>query len=180
MYSHIYAYYIYNRLYHNLYLGQEKMVWPQTRHQKACCGPQAQYHADWRRPDRPWPCTNPERGAGGCTDRVCFSFGRTRHRPFLYRTISCQFGRLFCGSVYGFRQRRVHLFPPRLLSKNEASMCRQLCEMGGGVADVHCCATHSRGVLKPGGKQLITAVSPSLHPWISRWTTGQLLRSEGC
>ena len=28
------------------------------------------------------------------------------------------------------------------------------------VDDLHCCATHSRGVLK----QLITAVSPSLHP----------------
>ena len=44
--------------------------------------------------------------------------------------------------------RRVHLFPPRLLSKSEASMCRR--EMGGGVNDLHCCATHSWGVLKPG------------------------------
>ena len=26
-------------------------------------------------------------------------------------------------------------------------MCLPLCEMGGGVDDVHCCATHSGGVL---------------------------------
>ena len=26
-------------------------------------------------------------------------------------------------------------------------MCRQLREMGGGVDDLHCCATHSWGVL---------------------------------
>ena len=29
-------------------------------------------------------------------------------------------------------------------------------------------------------KQLITAVSPSLHPQTLRWTTGQLLRSRRC
>ena len=49
-----------------------------------------------------------------------------------------------------FPPRRVDLLPPRLLSKNDASMCRPLREMGGGVDDVHCCATHSREVLKPG------------------------------
>ena len=43
---------------------------------------------------------------------------------------------------------RVHLFPPRLLSENEAAMCQPLLEVGGGVNDLHCCATHSQGVLK--------------------------------
>ena len=28
-------------------------------------------------------------------------------------------------------------------------MCRPLREMGGGVNDMYCCATHSQGVLKP-------------------------------
>ena len=41
-------------------------------------------------------------------------------------------------------------FPPPLLSKSELSMCRPLCEMGGGVDDMHCYAGHRRGVLKPG------------------------------
>ena len=27
--------------------------------------------------------------------------------------------------------------------------CQPLCEVGGGVIDLHCCMTHSRGVLKP-------------------------------
>ena len=45
---------------------------------------------------------------------------------------------------------RIRLFPPPFLCKSETSMCRQLREMGGGVDDVHRCATHSRGVLKPG------------------------------
>ena len=62
----------------------------------------------------------------------------------LYR--ARQIGVLF-GSA-DFPPRRVHLFPPRLLSKNEAEMCRR--EVGGGVNDLHCCATHSQGVLKPG------------------------------
>ena len=44
-----------------------------------------------------------------------------------------------------FLPRRVHLFPSRLLSKNKAAMCRPLREVGGGVDDLHCCATHSRG-----------------------------------
>ena len=48
-----------------------------------------------------------------------------------------------------FQPLRVHLFLPRLLSKNEAEMCWPLREMDGGVDDVHCCATHSQGVLKP-------------------------------
>ena len=49
-----------------------------------------------------------------------------------------------------FPPRREHLFPPHLLSKNQAEMCRPLREVGGGVNDLHCCAIHSRGVLKPG------------------------------
>ena len=48
-----------------------------------------------------------------------------------------------------FPPRRVHLFPPHLLSKNEAEMCWPLHEVGGGVNDLHCCTTHNRGVLKP-------------------------------
>ena len=44
----------------------------------------------------------------------------------------------------------VHLFLSPLLSKSETSMCWQLRVMGGGVDDLHCCSTHSRGVLKPG------------------------------
>ena len=42
--------------------------------------------------------------------------------------------------------RKVYLFPLRLLSKSQA--CRPLREMGGGVNDLHCCVTHSWGVLK--------------------------------
>ena len=48
-----------------------------------------------------------------------------------------------------FPPRRLHIFPPHLLSKNEAEMCRPLHEVAGGVDDLHCSATHSRGVLKP-------------------------------
>ena len=44
---------------------------------------------------------------------------------------------------------REHFFPLPLLCKSEPSMCQHLCEVGGGVNDLHCCATHSRGVLKP-------------------------------
>ena len=54
------------------------------------------------------------------------------------------------GSVLVLWPWRVHFSPPPLLSKSEPSMCRQLRGMGGGVNDLHCCATHSRGVLKPG------------------------------
>ena len=49
-----------------------------------------------------------------------------------------------------FLPRRLHLFPPRLLSKNKMSVCRPLHEMGRRVNHLHCCVTHSRGVLKPG------------------------------
>ena len=45
---------------------------------------------------------------------------------------------------------RVRLFQPPLLCIPEPSMFRPLRETGGGVDDLHCCATHSRGVLKPG------------------------------
>ena len=44
-----------------------------------------------------------------------------------------QIGGLFWS--VNFPPRRVHLFPPRLLSKNKASMCRPLHEVGGGVDD---------------------------------------------
>ena len=53
----------------------------------------------------------------------------------------------------------VHFLPPPLLCKSKSSMCWQLREMGGGVDDPHCFKTR---------KQLITAVSPSLHPQTSR------------
>ena len=59
-----------------------------------------------------------------------------------------QIGGLFWSA--DFPPQRVHLFPPRLLSKNEAAMCQCLREVGGGVDDLYCSATHSRGVLKPG------------------------------
>ena len=42
-----------------------------------------------------------------------------------------------------FPPRMVHLFPPRLLSKNEAEMRRPRREMGVGVNDLHCCVTHN-------------------------------------
>ena len=56
-------------------------------------------------------------------------------------------------------------------------MCRQLREMRKGVDDVHCCATHSRGVLKPGNSWS----QQSVHHFIqgrsneqldSRWDSG--------
>ena len=65
------------------------------------------------------------------------------------------------------------LFAARSLDL-EVSMCRQLREMGGGVDDVHCCASFITR------KQLITAVSPSLHLWMSRWATRKPLRSRRC
>ena len=46
-----------------------------------------------------------------------------------------QIGGLFL--IVDFPPRRVHLFLPHLLSKNEAEMCRPLREMGGGVDDLH-------------------------------------------
>ena len=55
--------------------------------------------------------------------------------------------------------RRVHLFPPRLLSENKAEMCRPRHEVGGGVNDLHCCATHSQGVLKP--RSTVTVHTPT-------------------
>ena len=55
-----------------------------------------------------------------------------------------QIGGLFWSA--DFPPRREHLFPPHLLSENEASMCRPLREVGRGVSDLHCCATHSQGV----------------------------------
>ena len=70
----------------------------------------------------------------------------------------------FCGQIHRFRGRQigglfwsgnlpprgVHFLPPPLLCKSGPSMCRHQREMGGGVNDLHCCATYSRGVLKPG------------------------------
>ena len=83
-----------------------------------------------------------------------------------------QIGVLFWSA--DFPPRRVHLFPPHLLSKNEAAMCRPLREVGGGVNDLHCCASFKTK------KQLITAASPSFHLRTLRWTTGQPLRSRRC
>ena len=41
-------------------------------------------------------------------------------------------------------------------------MCRPLREVGGGVDDMHCCATHSRGVLKPGN---ISSADIKMNNW---------------
>ena len=81
-------------------------------------------------------------------------------------------GGLFC---YGnLTPRRVRLFPPPLLCKSEPSMCRPLHEMGGGVDDLHCRVTHSRGVLKPGsswsqqsvqGHKVITVIARWWRPF---------------
>ena len=61
--------------------------------------------------------------------------------------------------------------------KSEPSMCRQLREMGGGVDDLHCCATHSRGVLKPGNSWSQQSVHHFIHgrqdeQLDSRWDPG--------
>ena len=66
--------------------------------------------------------------------------------------------------------RRVRIFSPRLLSKSEPSMCRPLHKMGGGVNDLHCYATHSRGVLKPRNSWL----QQSVHHFISGHEDEQL------
>ena len=73
--------------------------------------------------------------------------------------------------------RSVHFFPTPRRSKSETSTCRYLREMGGGVDDLHCCATHSWGVLKPGNSWS----QQSVHHFIrgrqdeqldSRWDPG--------
>ena len=71
---------------------------------------------------------------------------------FASRSADLDRGRYIGGLLWSadLPPRRVHLFPPPLLSKSETSMCWQLRAMGGGVDDVHCYATHSRAVLKPG------------------------------
>ena len=86
-----------------------------------------------------------------------------------------QIGGLFW-SAY-FPPQRVHLFPPHLLSKNEASMCRPLCGMGEVSSALLC--DPQPGSFKT-RKQLITAVSPSLHLRTLRWTAGQLQRARTC
>ena len=68
---------------------------------------------------------------------------------------------------------RVDLFPPPSLSKNEASMCQwdgRRCQWPALLCDPQPGSFKTR-------KQLITAVSPSLHLCSSRWATGQPLRS---
>ena len=55
-------------------------------------------------------------------------------------------------------------FMSPLPSNSKMSMCRQLCEMGGGIDDVHCCATHSREVLKQGNSWS----QQSVHHFICR------------
>ena len=73
--------------------------------------------------------------------------------------------------------RRVHFLPPPLLSKSKSSMCRQLREVGRGVDDMHCCATHSRGVLKPRNSWSQQSVHHFIHrrqdeQLHSRWDPG--------
>ena len=46
-----------------------------------------------------------------------------------------QIGGLFWSADFPWR---VHLFLPRLLSKNEAEMCWPMRVVGGGVDDLHC------------------------------------------
>ena len=60
--------------------------------------------------------------------------------------------------------------PPPLLCKSELSMCRQWREISQGVDDVHCCVTHSRGVLKPGNSWS----QQSVHHFIRRRQDEQL------
>ena len=72
---YMYMYIIYNQLYCNLYLGQEKMVRP--RLQKVL---PPRPRPDWRRPAGPQPCIDPERGVGGLADWVCFNFRRKQQR----------------------------------------------------------------------------------------------------
>ena len=87
---------------------------------------------------------------------ICSRF-LTEHQaanlPVLLAAQSAVFdrGRQIGGLLWSanFPPRRVRLFLPRLLSKNEAAMCQPLREVSGGVDD-HWCGTHSRGVLKPG------------------------------
>ena len=82
-----------------------------------------------------------------------------------------QIGGLFFSA--DFLSRRVNLFPPRLLSKNEAAMCRPLREVGIGVNDLHFCATHSWGVLKPRNSWL----QQSVHHFtlkMSNWTATEI------
>ena len=52
--------------------------------------------------------------------------------------------------IWHLTRRRVHFFQTPLLCKSKPLMCRQLREIGRGVSDGHCCATHSWEVLKPG------------------------------
>ena len=74
--------------------------------------------------------------------------------------------RLYIGGLFwstNLTPLREHLFPPQLRCKSEPSMCRPLREMGGGVGDLHCCATHSRGVLKPGNSWSQQSVHHFIH-----------------
>ena len=73
---------------------------------------------------------------------------------FAARSMDLDRGRYIGGLFWSANlpPRRVRFFPPQVLtlSISKPSMCRPLREMGRGVDDVHCCATLSRGVLKPG------------------------------
>ena len=70
---------------------------------------------------------------------------------------------------------RVHLVPPSLLSKNEAAMCWPLCEMCGGVDDLHCCVTHSRGVLNQDtADHNIQSITSPTDVKMSNWTAGEI------
>ena len=80
--------------------------------------------------------------------------------------IGRQIGGLFWSA--DFPPQKVHILPPCLLSKSEASMCRPLREIGGGVDDLHCC------VLKPRNSWS----QQSVH--FFWWATGQPLRFRRC
>ena len=71
-------------------------------------------------------------------------------------------------------QKVLLLFPPPFLWKSEMSMFRPLCEVGGGVDDLHCCATHSRGVLKPGNSWSQQSVHHFIHVKMSSWTAAEI------
>ena len=70
-----------------------------------------------------------------------------------------------------FRQKAVYWASVLVFSiAVNPSMCRPLCEVGGGVNDLHCCATHSWGGLKPGNSWS----QQSVHHFIYRHQDEQL------
>ena len=113
-------------------------------------------------------------------------------QPFLDRAASRQFGCFFAAwSAVLDRGRQVgglfwstnlppwtvHLFLPRVLKTKR--QCAGHCVKWAEPAWPALLCDLQSGSFKT-RKQLITAVSPSLHPQTSRWATGQLLRSRRC